>query len=145
MTKMGKLQAAAAVIAALVIQFNSSVWSEDFDEGKFEFKWACATCHGIDGKGKGPLSSELNVRPPDLTVLAKKNNGAFPLTQVYEVIDGRKVIEAHGGREMPIWGAFNSKELYPPGRLIDPSYNPEADVRRRILAIIDYLIRIQEK
>ena len=145
MTKMGKLQATAALIAAVMIQFGSSVWAEDFEEGKFEFNWSCATCHGIDGKGKGPLSSELKVPPADLTVLAKKNNGAFPLTQVYEVIDGRKVIEAHGAREMPIWGALNSKELYQSDKLIDPSYDPEAVVRKRILAIIDYLLRIQEK
>ena len=111
MTKMGKLQATAALIAAVIIQFSFSVWAEDFDEGKFEFNWACATCHGIDAKGKGPLSSDLKVPPADLTVLAKKNSGAFPLTQVYEVIDGRKVIEAHGARQMPIWGAFDLKNF----------------------------------
>ena len=37
------------------------------------------------------------------------------------------------------------KELYPSDKLIDPSYDPEAVVRKRILSIIDYLIRIQEK
>ena len=142
---MSKLQATSALITAVIVQFSFSVWAEDFDEGKFEFNWACATCHGIDAKGKGPLSSDLKVPPADLTVLARKNNGAFPLTQVYEVIDGRKVIEAHGARQMPIWGAFNSKELYPSDKLIDPSYDPEAVVRKRILSIIDYLIRIQEK
>ena len=105
----GKLQATSALITAVIIQFGFSVWAEDFDEGKFEFNWACATCHGIDAKGKGPLSSDQTMPPADLTVLAKKNNGAFPLTQVYEVIDGRKVIEAHGARQMPIWGALNSR------------------------------------
>jgi len=142
---MGNLQATAAVFAALILPFSSSVRAEDFDEGKFEFNWACATCHGIDGKGKGPLSSDLNAPPADLTVLAKKNNGAFPLTQVYEVIDGRKALESHGARQMPIWGAFSSEELYPSNKLIEPSHDPEAVVRKRILAIIDYLIRIQEK
>jgi len=135
----------ATLIALVVILFSFSVWAEDIDEGRFEFNWACATCHGADGKGKGPLSSALTVPPADLTILAKKNNGAFPLTQVYEVIDGRKVIEAHGARQMPIWGAFISKELYPSDKLVDPSYDPEAVVRKRILSIIDYLIRIQEK
>lgn len=143
--RMGNLLATAALFTAFILQFSSPVWAEDFDEGKFEFKWACATCHGVDGKGKGPLSSDLKTPPADLTVLAKKNSGAFPLIQVYEVIDGRKALESHGARQMPIWGAFNSKELYPSDKLIDPSYDPEAVVRKRILAIIDYLIRIQEK
>ncbi len=105
----------------------------------------CAVCHGIDAKGRGLLSTLLKVTPADLTILAKKNNGVFPVSSVYEVIDGRKVIAAHGTREMPIWGAFVSKELYPSERFIDPSYDPEAVVRTRILAIIDYLNRIQEK
>lgn len=27
----------------------------------------CAACHGVDGRGDGPLASRLRVRPPDLT------------------------------------------------------------------------------
>ena len=65
---------------------------------------ACATCHGRDGKGNGPVSAALRVPPPDLTVLAKKNNGVFPFSSVYEIIDGRKAVIAHGTRDMPIWG-----------------------------------------
>jgi len=141
---MGKLEATATLIAAVIIVLNSAARAEDSDEGRFEFNWSCATCHGVDGKGKGPLSSELKQPPADLTVLAKKNNGVFPLADVYEVIDGRTVIAAHGTREMPIWGAY-SRELYPSNKLIDPSYDPEAVVRKRILAIVDYLLRIQEK
>jgi hypothetical protein len=55
------------------------------------------------------------------------------------------VIAAHGSREMPIWGAFNESYLYMSNKLIDPSYDPEDIKRTRILAIIDYLNRIQEK
>ena len=145
MTQVATLQAISAFIVAVIIHVSVPAWAKDFDEGKFEFNWACATCHGTDVKGKGPLSSALNTPPADLTVLAKNNNGAFPLTHVYEVVDGRKVIEAHGTRQMSIWGAFSSNELYPSDKLVDPSYDPEAGVRKRILAIIDYLIRIQEK
>jgi mono/diheme cytochrome c family protein len=105
----------------------------------------CAVCHGADGKGNGPVSGELKVAPADLTVLAKKNNGVFPVNAVYDTIDGRKLIAAHGTREMPIWGAYTFKTLYPPNKFIDPSYDPEGIIRARILAIIDYLSRIQEK
>ena len=59
---MGKLST-AAVIAAVIIQFSSTARADNFDEGKFEFNWSCATCHGIDGKGKGPLSSALKLPP----------------------------------------------------------------------------------
>jgi hypothetical protein len=66
---------------------SSSALAQDFDAGKFEYQSSCETCHGADGKGKGPLSAQLKVPPADLTVLAKKNNGVFPVMHVYEVID----------------------------------------------------------
>ena len=49
------------------------------------------------------MSVELKSTPSDLTVLAKKNNGVFPVGAVYEMIDGRKSVSAHSTREMPIW------------------------------------------
>ena len=50
------------------------------------------------------LALSLIVLPANLTVLTKKNNGVFPFEAVYEVIDGRKEVTAHGTREMPVWG-----------------------------------------
>jgi mono/diheme cytochrome c family protein len=133
------------IIANLTIGTNTVVWAQGTDLGKTLYLLGCAVCHGIDGKGKGPLSEQLKVAPADLTVLTKKNNGVFPVSSVYETIDGRKVIAAHGTREMPIWGKYDRESLYPRDKLIDPSYDPEAVVRTRTLAIIDYLNRIQEK
>ena len=92
------------VIISAIIGFNASAWAQDGDAGKAEFLSSCAACHGADGKGGGPLSGELKSKPADLTVLAKKNNGVFPLDSVFETIYGVKVIIAHGTRDMPIWG-----------------------------------------
>jgi len=133
------------MVASVTVGLSAVALAQDLDAGKSEFQSSCATCHGTDGKGKGPLSEQLKVAPTDLTVLAKKNNGVFPVSAIYEVIDGRKEIAAHGTRDMPVWGAYNQKLLYPLDKFIDPSYDPEAMVRARILTIIDYLNRIQEK
>lgn len=133
------------IIANLTIGAITLAWAQDTDLGRSLYLLGCAVCHGVDGKGKGPLSEQLKVAPADLTVLAKKNNGVFPVSSVYETIDGRKVIAAHGTREMPIWGKYDRELLYPRDKLIDPSYDPEAVVRTRTLSIIDYLNRIQEK
>ena len=43
--------------------------------------------------------------PADLTQLSESNEGVFPLERVTRAIDGRKPVELHGPREMPIWGA----------------------------------------
>lgn len=143
---MAKVKVAMA--AAIIIGLRSPTWGQVFDVGQAEYRSSCATCHGIDGKGKGPTSDALKVPPPDLTILAKKNNGVFPFSSVYEIIDGRKTIIAHGTRDMPIWGSRfgptqgeqSLRHFFP----MDAEY-VEYVVRMRILAVIDYLNRIQEK
>jgi mono/diheme cytochrome c family protein len=141
---------AAAAIAAITIASGGQTVAGVLDRGKAEYHSSCAPCHGSDGKGTGPVSAGLKVPPPDLTVLAKKNNGVFPFNSVYEIIDGRKTIIAHGTRDMPIWGdrytPEPSKALIPrPSENILGFYDPETVVQMRILAVIDYLNRIQEK
>lgn len=140
------------MIAGLTAGLAVAAQAEDLDIGKSEFKSSCASCHGADARGKGPVSDQLKVPPPDLTMLAKKNNGVFPTTAVYEFIDGSKAIPAHGTREMPVWGErFNPVVNLP--HYVDPSYwkmagpdqDPEVVVRKRILAVVDYLTRIQQK
>ena len=80
---------ARLTMTILIAFMSSNGLAQDFDAGKSEYQSSCETCHGADGKGKGPLSTQLKVPPADLTVLAKKNNGVFPVMHVYEVIDGR--------------------------------------------------------
>ncbi len=140
------------MIASLAAGFAAVAHADDVDIGKSEFQSSCASCHGVDAKGNGPVSSQLKISPPDLTKLAKGNNGVFPTDAVYETISGMKTITAHGTREMPIWGErFNPIINLP--HYVDPSYwemagpekKPEVVVRKRILAVIDYLSRVQQK
>jgi mono/diheme cytochrome c family protein len=140
------------MIASLTAGFAAAAQAEDFDIGKSEFQSSCASCHGTDGKGKGPVSEQLKVPPSDLTMLAKNNNGVFPTNAVYETIYGSKTILAHGTREMPIWGErFNPIISLPHNvdpfywKMAGPEQSPEVVVRKRILAVIDYLGRIQQK
>jgi mono/diheme cytochrome c family protein len=74
-------------------------------KGPVLYQAYCATCHGKDAKGNGPAVSALKVRPADLTHLAKRNGGKFPLDRVQKTISGDAPgTPAHGAREMPIWG-----------------------------------------
>jgi mono/diheme cytochrome c family protein len=67
------------------------------------FRAYCASCHGVDARGKGPAAPALKTSVPDLTLLSKRNLGRFPTDHVREVIIGGQVV-AHGSREMPVWG-----------------------------------------
>jgi mono/diheme cytochrome c family protein len=114
------------------------------DLGKQEYESNCIGCHGRAGKGDGPYLLLLAKKEPaDLTTLTRKNNGVFPLQRVYEVIDGRQALEAHGPRDMPIWGLDYraGSHAYPR----DEPYDPEAFVRSRILALVDYINRLQQR
>jgi mono/diheme cytochrome c family protein len=141
---------AAFTIAMLAVMgFAITAQTQDFDAGKYEYQIGCAACHGVDGKGMGPVGALFGKPPANLTVLAKKNNGVFPFNYVYEVIDGRQVVLAHGTRDMPIWGnrytPSPNRAASPTEGFVNPSYDPETIVRMRILAVMDYLNRIQEK
>lgn len=52
--------------------------TQDVSYGEAEYRDSCAVCHGVDGRGDGPLADELQKRPTDLTRLFQKSGGAFP-------------------------------------------------------------------
>ena len=116
--------------------------------GAAEYRVSCATCHGEGGGGDGPVAAQLKVKPVDLTQLAKKNHGAFPFLKVFETIDGRLQVKAHGTREMPVWGDRYQVELqqkYKAGSEVVNKAQIETVIRARILELIYYLQTIQQK
>jgi mono/diheme cytochrome c family protein len=74
------------------------------DSGEEMYAEYCAVCHGKEGKGDGPAASELKVAPPDLSTLAKRNNGKYPSDHVAAVLSFGTSTPAHGTSDMPIWG-----------------------------------------
>ena len=98
----------------------------------------CASCHGKDATGDGPVAAALKTRVPDLTRLAWRDGGEFPREDVRRAIDGRMEYRAHGSREMPVWGI----------RFYDlSSANPEAErekVDEMIDKLVDYLESVQD-
>lgn len=121
---------------------NQSAVAENVDLGRDEYRANCLICHGESGDGNGPYAHLLTKSASDLTKLSKANNGVFPFSRVYEVIDGREVIQAHGKRDMPIWG--NAYRVLSGELLFEVPYNPELFVRGRILALIEYISRLQK-
>ncbi len=107
-----------------------------------EFMFSCSSCHGTDGKGAGFLARHFrDVDPGDLTQLAAKNGGVFPIEDVFAVIDGRNEVVTHGPRQMPVWGARYMLEESRDGT---PDELIELRVRNRINVLVQYLLSIQE-
>jgi mono/diheme cytochrome c family protein len=135
--------AAATCLCLTALPGAASGQQQRTDLGKREFESNCAACHGMQGRGDGPLAGIIDTRVADLSTLAKRNNGVFPLSQVYEQIDGSKMAKAHGTRDMPIWGQdykLKAAEYY-----VDVPYDVEPYVRARILALAEYVYRLQVK
>jgi hypothetical protein len=64
----------------------------------------CASCHGLDGRGNGPVAYRLPVRPVDLTTLTVTNRGKFPSAHVAAAIDEGTDASAQKSNLMPAWG-----------------------------------------
>jgi mono/diheme cytochrome c family protein len=111
--------------AGILGSLTTSGFTQGEDVGRTEYDSTCASCHGRSGNGDGPVGEALRTRPSDLTLLAKSNGGVFPAEVLYQIIDGRRTLRAHGNYEMPVWGGRISRE--------------------RILAITAYLKSLQVK
>lgn len=93
----------AALLTATLV--TPQAWAQDTSEGETLFRTYCATCHGLDAGGRGPMSPALVLQPTDLTMLQSENGGEFPLFRVIKRIDGRDPLVGHGS-PMPVFGDF---------------------------------------
>jgi mono/diheme cytochrome c family protein len=104
--------------------------------GRDYYVEACASCHGMDGRGVGPVALSLATQPPDLTTMAARRGGEYPYDELASYIDGRKAVVAHGSREMPVWGERFADE-FP----ADPQR--ERIIHGKVLMLLVYLESIQ--
>ncbi|HZU26737.1 MAG TPA: c-type cytochrome [Bryobacteraceae bacterium] len=95
---------AALLTAAVAIGALPATGATSPLSGRDMFVTYCASCHGTDAKGGGPVAAALKARPADLTTLSARNGGRFPETRVYGTIRGDVRVTSHGTSEMPVWG-----------------------------------------
>jgi mono/diheme cytochrome c family protein len=110
--------------------------------GEAEFSNSCASCHGNDARGAGFLTRLFRgIDPGDLTELARNNDDQFPSERVFEVIDGRADVAAHGDRQMPVWG-----ERYWETAMSEygPEEFNEERAQSRVRELVAYIEAIQE-
>jgi mono/diheme cytochrome c family protein len=98
----------------------------------------CSSCHGVSGKGDGPVAQSLRRPPTDLTTLAKRAAGRFDEPSVLAIIDGRRRVAEHGPREMPVWGEVFDEALR------SQLYTRYTGLLQSRL-LVDYLRSLQEK
>jgi mono/diheme cytochrome c family protein len=90
----------------------------------------CATCHGLEGRGDGPVAAALSPPPADLT----RSTARIP--ELMRVIDGRRTVRAHGTAAMPVWGEIFERSL-----IGEPRRRRQA--LEQVRALAEYVRRMQ--
>ncbi|NVM87880.1 mono/diheme cytochrome c family protein [Variovorax sp. SG517] len=74
--------------------------AESIERGRVLFAAQCASCHGADGRGQGPLASSQPVWPPNLSgpLLWRRADGDL----LWHVLNGMR--DRRGGTTMPGFG-----------------------------------------
>jgi mono/diheme cytochrome c family protein len=139
---MPSIKTLIALVAGLAF-CTASASAQSIDIGQREYNSHCAYCHGLQGKGDGPSANMLRTHVADLTVLQKNNKDVFPFKRTYEIVDGREAVAAHGSRDMPVWGEVYNREAA--DWVLPLGINQEAFVRARILSLVEYISRLQQK
>ena len=111
--------------------------------GEIEYMANCASCHGVKGTGDGPVAEVLTTKPSDLTQITKQYSGTYPADEVYRVINGLKMINPHGSREMPVWGPRYWESAGERSASVPHDVDMQAMVHGRITALVQYIESIQ--
>lgn len=134
------------VAAALCVSAASVTQAQDdpLIDASRDFISYCAPCHGVEGRGDGPVADHLKVRPADLTAIRRDNEGQFPAEAVYLKIEGVDMPGAHGTSKMPVWGLWFTNQAIGESILMEDTKPAAEKVEARIQALVAYIKSIQE-
>ena len=127
------LVALCAVGAGVRAQDQNQLPPDYVPSGAAIYTQYCASCHGTEAKGNGPVKKALRKPAPDLTTLAKRHGGKFPYAYVAGVLRFSPGISSHGSGDMPMWGP-----------LFEYYYN-QISAQQRIRNLCDFLAALQVK
>lgn len=130
---------AAAGMAAVLYAVGAPVLAASEgaqQQARRDYQKYCASCHGPQGRGDGPVAQAMKAMPADLTLLSMNNDGKYPYEKVREIIDGRADVKAHGPRAMPVWG----EEFYMSAEGVG-----QRQAHDRIEGLTDYILRLQKQ
>lgn len=107
--------------------------------GRAVFVKSCSACHGVTGRGDGPLVAELELKPADLTKIAARRDGLWPMVEVMSIIDGyhRRTLPRE---KMPIFGDLAEGKLV----LFDAGDGRKIPTPVKLIAVANYLETIQD-
>lgn len=111
--------------------------------GEKDFQALCSPCHGKLATGDGPAAAGLRTPPADLTRIASRHGGTFPEDMIFETIAGLDMPDAHGTRDMPVWGDVFVSEAVGDSVDLADALAASDQAARRIADLVRFLESIQ--
>lgn len=126
-------------LTCALVLMQGAAQAQDVAAGAEIYGNYCATCHGEDLAGNGPMAPALLLQPPNLLHLSQRNNGVFPVVRVVMRIDGRDPLVSHGS-PMPVYGPFFDGDDVP----LKAETGQPIMTSRPVVDLVAYLESVQE-
>ena len=109
------------------------------NSGKTLYNDKCSVCHGATGQGDGQFEAQLGAKPPDLTQIAARRDGVWPMLEVMAIVDGYSKRYLPGS-DMPIYNEFVEGNLV----TFDTGNGVQQKAPASLVAITRYLETLQD-
>jgi mono/diheme cytochrome c family protein len=106
--------------------------------GKQLFMNNCVACHGATGHGDGPQAAHLKTRPADLTRIAARRDGVWPILEVMSILDGYMKV-TNPREDMPVFEDFLDDDMVE----FDTGNGLTTMVPVKLIEVANYLETIQ--